>query len=161
MAATSNREEPARAKELLELDHQLCFALYVSSKEIIRRYRPFLEPLHLTYTGYITMLALWESDNVSVKALGERLTLDSGTLTPLLKKMESQSLIARSRSEQDERTVLIRLTPKGRQLKEKAADIPAKVFSASKIDPDKVVQLIDFLHRLSNHLFENPAPEQS
>lgn len=75
--------------EILKLDNQLCFALYVSSKEIIRRYKPLLEPLHLTYTGYITMMALWEKDDISVKDLGNRLTLDSGTLTPLLKKLES------------------------------------------------------------------------
>ena len=88
--------------EPLCLDNQLCFALYVCSKEIIRKYQPLLEPLGLTYTSYITLMCLWEKDNVSVKELGKRLFLDSGTLTPLLKKMEGQGLVLRTRSKKDE-----------------------------------------------------------
>ena len=88
----------------LALDNQLCFALYVCSKEIIRKYNPLLEPLGITYTAYITLLCLWEKDNVTVKELGSRLFLDSGTLTPLLKKMEGQGLLTRTRGGKDERT---------------------------------------------------------
>ena len=98
----------------LALDNQLCFALYVCSKEIIRKYNPLLEPLGLTYTAYITLLCLWEKDNVPVKELGNRLFLDSGTLTPLLKKMETQGLVTRTRNEKDERTVYIQLTKEGK-----------------------------------------------
>lgn len=141
--------------DLLQLDKQLCFALYVSSKEIIRSYQPFLRPLNLTYTGYITMLALWEKDNVTVKSLGERLTLDSGTLTPLLKKLEQLEYIERVRSHEDERSVLIRLTDSGRALKERAAGIPQQVFSAFNIDASTTEPLVNFLHRLSCHLFTN------
>ena len=102
----------------LLLDNQLCFALYVCSKEIIKKYTPILTPLGLTYTSYITLLSLWEKDNVSVKELGNKIYLDSGTLTPLLKKMEAQELLQRKRSSVDERTVYITLTQKGRDMKE-------------------------------------------
>ncbi|MGL6014970.1 MAG: MarR family winged helix-turn-helix transcriptional regulator [Selenomonadaceae bacterium] len=91
------------ADEILTLDKQLCFALYVASKEVIRKYKPLLSPLGLTYTGYIAMLALWEKDNLTVKKLGEKLFLDSGTLTPLLKKLEGLGYIDRIRSTADER----------------------------------------------------------
>ncbi|MBQ5580666.1 MAG: MarR family transcriptional regulator, partial [Clostridia bacterium] len=95
--------------ELLKLDNQLCFSLYVCSKEVIKRYKPLLEPYGLTYTGYITMMALWEKDNVNVKELGSRLFLDSGTLTPLLKKLEVQGYVERTRDPRDERNIIIRL----------------------------------------------------
>jgi len=111
-------------EDLLKLDNQLCFALYVTSKEIIKKYKSLLEPYDLTYTGYITMLALWEEDKVTVKSLGERLYLDSGTLTPLLKKMEAKGLVERHRSLKDERQVYIGLTDKGRAMKDTAGDIP-------------------------------------
>lgn len=131
--------------EILKLDNQLCFALYVSSKEIIRRYKPLLEPLHLTYTGYITMMALWEKDDISVKDLGNRLTLDSGTLTPLLKKLESLSYIERIRSDDDERSVRIRLTEAGRALKAKAASIPEQMICAAGLTPEKLGPLLKSL----------------
>ena len=143
---------------LLKLDHQLCFALYVSSKEIIRRYKPFLDPLNLTYTGYICMLALWEEDDVTVKALGARLTLDSRTLTPLLKRLESLSYIVRTRGEEDKRTVRIRLTEAGKALREPASKIPGQFCAATSIDPERTRMLLDFLHRLSSHLFNHRAP---
>lgn len=131
--------------EILKLDNQLCFALYVSSKEIIRRYKPLLEPLHLTYTGYITMMALWEKDDISVKDLGNRLTLDSGTLTPLLKKLESLSYIERIRSDDDERSVRIRLTEAGRALKAKAALIPEQMICTAGLTPEKLGPLLKSL----------------
>ena len=131
--------------EILRLDNQLCFALYVSSKEIIRRYKPLLEPLHLTYTGYITMMALWEKDDISVKELGNRMTLDSGTLTPLLKKLESLSYIERIRSGDDERSVHIRLTEAGRSLKAKAASIPEQMICSAGLTPETLGPLLKSL----------------
>ena len=105
--------------ELLKLDNEVGFALYACSKGLIRKYNPVLEGLGLTYTSYLVMLALWERDGISVSELGKKLYLDSGTLTPLLKKMEKQGLLQRRRDETDERVVLILLTPKGRALQAK------------------------------------------
>jgi DNA-binding MarR family transcriptional regulator len=110
--------------EQLKLDNQLCFKYYVISKEIIKRYKPLLKPLGLTYTGYITMLVLWETSPINQKTLGQTLTLDSGTLTPLLKKLEKQGLLTRKRSKKDERNVMIALSNKGQRLQQQAKDIP-------------------------------------
>ena len=131
--------------EILKLDNQLCFALYVSSKEIIRRYKPLLEPLHLTYTGYITMMALWEKDDISVKDLGNR-------LTPLLKKLESLSYIERIRSDDDERSVRIRLTEAGRALKAKAALIPEQMICTAGLTPEKLGPLLKSLQAFISDL---------
>ncbi len=114
----------------LKLEHQICFKHYVISKEIIRHYKPLLEPLGLTYTGYIAMLALWEEDEISVKRLSERLYLDSGTLTPLLKKLEKQGLLVRRRSTKDERVVDLFLTEDGKNLKRKAKHVPMKLIES-------------------------------
>lgn len=108
----------------LKLESQLCFPLYVGSKEVVRRYKPFLDGLGITYTQYIVLMALWEEQGVSVGELGAKLYLDSGTLTPLLKKMEANGLIARERSDSDERKVVVTLTQKGHDMKKRAADIP-------------------------------------
>ncbi len=153
MDTASPQKNRTAPMDSLKLDCQLCFALYISSKEIIRRYKPFLEPYHLTYTGYITMIALWEKDGRTVKEIGERLTLDSGTLTPLLKKLESLSYIERARSSEDERTVIIRLTEDGQKLKEQVKDVPSKVFRAANIDPEKTVRLTEALNELSSYLY--------
>ncbi len=110
--------------EIMQLEKQLCFTLYTASRAMTRAYGPLLEPLGLTYPQYLVMLALWEGDGISVKSLGERLDLDSGTLTPLLKRLESQSLVARRRSQIDERVVAIFLTDAGIALQEKAKDVP-------------------------------------
>ncbi|MBN2628061.1 MAG: MarR family transcriptional regulator [Spirochaetales bacterium] len=132
--------------DLLKLDNQLCFALYVTSKEIIRQYKPLLDPLNLTYTGYIAMLALWERDNIPIKDLGTRLYLDSGTLTPLLKKLEKQGLLERVRDSRDERKVLISLTAEGKALKERAADVPRRLICDSRLDGEMVRELLTLLH---------------
>lgn len=136
----------------LALDNQLCFALYVCSKEVIRKYQPFLEPLNLTYTMYITLICLWEKDEVTVKELGTRLFLDSGTLTPLLKKMENQNLITRTRSKTDERTVYIKLTDEGWEMKEKCQEIPAKMACCNIVDMNKVKDLLDCLHQMMGNM---------
>ena len=130
----------------LALENQICFALYVCSKEIIRRYTPILEPLGLTYTSYITLLGLWEKDNITIKELGSRLFLDSGTLTPLLKKMEAQGLITRTRSKEDERTVYINLTEKGKGLREKCLDVPKQMMCYNFLDVNKAGDLLQQLH---------------
>ncbi len=132
----------------LKLENQLCFPLYACSKEIIKKYKPFLDPLDLTYTQYITLMALWEEDNVTVKSLGEKLFLDSGTLTPLLKKMESQQLIIRTRSLNDERNVYIKLTKKGVELKNKVMAIPDRIGECISISPEDAIFLHKILHKL-------------
>ncbi|MGN6712271.1 MAG: MarR family winged helix-turn-helix transcriptional regulator [Anaerocolumna jejuensis] len=134
--------------EILRLDNQLCFALYVCSKEIIKKYKPILEPLGLTYTGYITMLALWEEDNLTVKDLGNKLYLDSGTLTPLLKKLEAQNLINRVRSSNDERNVVITLTEKGRDLKSLAINVPKDLVCSVRFDKETISKTIGNLHSI-------------
>lgn len=109
------------------LDQQLCFALYRASRAVVRAYGPLLEPLGLTYPQYLVMLVLWEEDDVSVKQLGDRLALDSATLTPLLKRLEQQGLVERSRDTEDERVVRVKLGKAGRALEKKAQDIPARL----------------------------------
>lgn len=110
--------------EQLKLDNQVCFPLYAAARDIVRHYKPFLDKLDLTYTQYIALMVLWEEDSASIKELGGRLYLDSGTLTPLCKKLEAKGLVKRVRDEQDERNVIVSLTPKGRALEHKATDIP-------------------------------------
>ena len=138
----------------LALDNQICFALYVCSKEIIRKYNPLLEPLGLTYTAYITLLCLWEKDNVTVKELGSRLFLDSGTLTPLLKKMEGQGLLTRTRGGQDERTVYIKLTDNGKAMKEKCSNIPQQMMCQNIIDMKNAAPLLQTLHQIMHNMDE-------
>ena len=127
--------------DVLKLENQLCFPLYAVAKEITRAYQPYLEPLNLTYTQYITMMVLWEHKEISVKELGNSLYLDSGTLTPLLKKMEQKSWIRRIRSKEDERSVLIQLTSQGEALKEEAVKVPAAVSACVNINPEEAKQL--------------------
>lgn len=133
--------------DILKLDNQLCFALYASSREIIKKYKPFLDPLGLTYTAYITMLVLWEKDDVTVKSLGERLHLDSGTLTPLLKKLEAKGLLRRERRARDERNVYITLTQEGKLLKKDAANVPRELINCSSFDRNSAKELLDLLHQ--------------
>ncbi len=149
---TDKEKNFSEAYDILKLDNQLCFSLYVCSKEIIRLYKPLLDPYGLTYTGYIVMMALWEEDQVTVKNLGKRLFLDSGTLTPLLKKLETLGYIARSRSSQDERNVYIRLTQKGRDFRQEALQIPEKMICALNMDLEKAEQLLQSLHLMMTHL---------
>lgn len=141
--------------EALRLDNQLCFSLYVCSKEIIKRYKPLLEPYKLTYTGYIVMMALWEKDNITVKDLGSRLYLDSGTLTPVLKKLEALDYIKRVRSNMDERNVYIQLTDNGVDLKDKALPIPEKLICSMNLSLENGKKLLDELHQIMR-LFTKP-----
>lgn len=138
--------------EQLKLENQLCFALYVCSKEIIRCMKPYLEKIGLTYTSYIALMGLWEEDGISVNELGNKLYLDSGTLTPLLKKMEKDGLIVRKRSEKDERTVIISLTEKGRAIKISCADVRSKVSGNVAITHETVQEILPKLHKLISAL---------
>jgi DNA-binding MarR family transcriptional regulator len=127
--------------QALLLDNQLCFALYSASLAMTKLYKPLLDELGLTYPQYLVMLVLWEGDGISVSELGERLFLDSGTLTPLLKRMESAGLISRIRAVEDERRVHINLTASGRKLKAKAAKVPGCVLAATQCSLPEVLQL--------------------
>lgn len=144
----SNENNGAENYDLLMLDNQLCFSLYVCSKEIIKRYKPLLDPYDLTYTGYIIMMALWEKDNVTVKELGKRLYLDSGTLTPMLKKLESRDFIKRIRSSSDERNVFIQLSEKGLNLKKDALQIPKDLICNLGLEPQSTGELLGGLHQM-------------
>lgn len=145
----------------LQLDRQLCFAIYACSREITKLYRPLLQDLGLTYTQYVTMLALWEEDNVSVNALGHKLYLDSGTLTPLLKKLETAGWIVRTRDKQDERSVVITLTESGTALREKAVAIPYKLACQLKATPEEGAALLDQVHTLLDRMRKAPDSDSS
>jgi len=132
----------------LKLENQLCFSLYSGARSIVRKYKPFLDPLNLTYTQYICLLVLWEKDQISIKQLGERLMLDSGTLTPLIKKLEKQGLLKRVRQTDDERMVSIELSEKGLALKEEAKEIPFKIASCLNITLKQAIQLKQTLDQL-------------
>ena len=134
--------------DCLKLENQVCFPLYACSKEIVRRYRPLLDELDLTYTQYITMMVLWEHGDSTVNDLGGRLFLDSGTLTPLLKNLESKGYVKRGRSKEDERSVIISLTDEGMDLREKALKVPGAMASCIQLPPEKGKQLYDLLYEV-------------
>ena len=134
--------------ESLKLENQLCFPLYACAKEIVRRYTPLLEPLGLTYTQYIAMMVLWEHKSISVRDMGKLLFLDSGTLTPMLKKMEKAGWIQRKRSERDERMVILTITARGEELHDKAAEIPSKMARCVTLENDEALQLYSLLNKM-------------
>jgi DNA-binding MarR family transcriptional regulator len=134
--------------DCLKIKNQLCFPLYACSKEVVKRYKPFLDPLDLTYTQYITMLVVWEEKEITVKALGDILFLDSGTLTPVLKKLEQKGYVKRSRSKDDERNLIITLTDEGLELKKKACSIPQKLGNCVNLPHEEVEQLYNLLYKL-------------
>ena len=125
----------------LKLENQICFPLYAASRDVIKRYKPYLDDMGLTFTQYITMIVLWEEKTVTVKELGKRLYLDSGTLTPLLKKMEAKGLLTRKRSFEDERNLIVTVTEEGWRLKEMADGIPEKILACSEISLEEAVTL--------------------
>ncbi len=143
--------------ELLRLDKQLCFALYACSREIIKAYKPILDPLDLTYTEYVVLMALWEKDKVPVKELGQKIFLDSGTLTPLLKKMAEKSLVVRERSPSDERSVIISLTSKGKGLEKKCRENPDKLICEAKLDQVDGDALMKNLHKMLENFRDGAA----
>ena len=135
-------------KDPLRLENQLCFPLYACSRETIKLYKPYLDELDLTYTQYIAMMVLWEKKSVTVKELGAVLHLDSGTLTPLLKKMEAKGLLTRRRSTEDERSLIVSLTEQGEALRERAVDIPAKMPKCVNLEPEEARELYRLLYKL-------------
>ncbi len=134
----------------LRLENQLCFPLYAAARQVVNHYTPYLKPLGLTYTQYIVFLALWESGDCTVGDLCRRLRLDNGTLTPLLKKMQEAGYVSRERSDEDERVVMIRLTPLGWALREKAGEIPARVAPCVRLAPEDAAALHTILYKLLN-----------
>lgn len=147
---------PAGADAWLALDHQLCFALYSASLAMTKAYKPLLAPLGLTYPQYLVMLVLWEGDGVTVSQLGDRLKLDSGTLTPLLKRLEAQALLQRLRDAADERRVLLQLTPAGRALKARARGVPQAIACATACDLQQIGALAHQLTVLRDRLIDFP-----
>ena len=132
----------------LQLKNQICFPLYACSKEVVRRYKPYLDELDLTYTQYIAMMVLWEHKEITVKEIGEYLYLDSGTLTPVLKTLEKKGLLKRKRSEEDERVLKVSITKKGMELKEEAKDIPLKLGACIRLTPEEARELYTLLYKV-------------
>lgn len=134
--------------EALRLCNQLCFPLYAAAREVVKKYTPALEKLDLTYTQYIAMMVMWEEHQITVKALGEKLFLDSGTITPVLKSLEKKGFVSRARSEADERVLIATVTPKGMQLREDALSVPASVGGCMPIEREEAVTLYRLLYKL-------------
>lgn len=153
------KPKPPQVGDLLRLDLQLCFALYTSGNLMSRLYRPLLEPLGLTYPQYLAMMALWETSPQTVGALGRKLSLDSGTLTPLFKRLEGAGLVVRQRDPEDQRRVLIALTEAGSALKAQAADIPWTMLCQLPLPPEEAVALKATLTRLAAGLGEMVTDE--
>jgi DNA-binding MarR family transcriptional regulator len=136
----------------LKLENQLCFPLYACAKEVVRRYKPMLDKLDLTYTQYIAMMVLWSRKKVNVKELGECLYLDSGTLTPVLKKLESKGYITRERSEKDERNLIVTITEDGEALNTKAVCIPSEMSACVRLTPGEAKTLYELLYKLLGNM---------
>ena len=134
--------------DALKLEKQLCFPLYAVSKEIVKKYKPFLDELDLTYTQYITMMVMWEHKEMNVKELGEHLYLDSGTLTPVLKKLEQKGWVKRNRAKEDERVLIVTLTTEGEKLRDKAVEIPQKVGVCVCLDQEEAASLYKILYKI-------------
>jgi len=132
----------------LKLENQLCFPLYACSKEIVRRYKTYLDKLDLTYTQYIVMMVMWEEKELNVKELGDKLFLDSGTLTPVLKKLEAKGYVTRERSKIDERTLIVTLTDGGKELRESAVGIPVGMRGCLKLSDEEMIQLRTMLNKI-------------
>ena len=134
--------------DTLKLENQLCFPLYAASHSIIRQYRPYLDELGLTYTQYIAMMVFWEEKKISVKELGRKLFLDSGTLTPVLKCLEAKGYVTRSRSRDDERVLLVEITPRGEALRDAALSVPRNMACCLPLSPDEALTLYTLLYKV-------------
>jgi DNA-binding MarR family transcriptional regulator len=156
MPTTKPSRNDAAANDWLQLDGQLCFALYSASLATTRLYKPLLEPLGLTYPQYLALLVLWEHGEQSVGALGEKLFLDSGTLTPLLKRMEAAGWLTRTRAADDERRVIVGLTPAGRRLRERARVVPQQLAAATGCTAAELVTLTQRLQALRDQILASP-----
>ena len=134
--------------DALKIENQLCFPLYACSREVIKQYKPYLDKMDLTYTQYVVMMALWEETEMTVKALGDRLYLDSGTLTPLLKKLEAKGYITRTRSRKDERNLLVAVTESGAALREEAMAMPRAIENHTELSREEVETLYKLLYKI-------------
>ena len=137
--------------DALKLENQLCFPLYACSKEVVKQYRQYLDELNLTYTQYITMMVLWEKKCLTVKELGKELYLDSGTLTPLLKKLEAKNLLTRKRSEADERNLIVTITEEGEALKDEALHIPEEMMKCINLEREEIREMYRMLYKMLEH----------
>ena len=135
-------------KEMMKLKNQLCFPLYAAAREIVGLYTPYLKPLGLTYTQYLVFLVLWEKDGITVGEICEKLILDNGTLSPLLKKMEKDGFLKKARSKEDDRVVIVSLTEKGREMQQKAKDVPKRVAGCISLPQEKSQTLYTLLYEL-------------
>ncbi len=136
----------------LKLESQLCFPLYVCSREIIKKYKPFLDKYDLTYTQYIAMMVMWDKNEINVKELGRHLHLDSGTLTPVMKKLESKGYITRNRSKEDERNLSLKITTKGKNLKEKMKSLPQEVGKCINLNENEAIDLYKILYKILENI---------
>jgi len=152
--ASSTLDNSPDIPELL-LKNQLCFPLYSASKEVVRRYTPLLKPFNLTYTQYIAMMALWEHESLDVKTLGELLFLDSGTLTPLLKKLEEKSLVLRQKTNKDGRQLIVSLTQKGKDLRREMQIVPHQIGSCVNLSPEEGAELKRLLLKVLSNVTES------
>lgn len=140
--------------DVLKLENQLCFPIYACAREIAKKYKPFLNRIDLTYTQYIAMMVIWEKEKLNVKELGKYLYLDSGTLTPVLKKLESKGYIKRARSKYDERNLIVTLTDRGNKLREQAVEIPMQVGKCVKLKLEEAQELYKLLYKMLNNMNE-------
>ena len=138
--------------DALKLENQICFPLYACAKEIVRRYKPFLDEIDLTYTQYITMMVMWEKESITVKDLGEHLYLDSGTLTPVLKALEKKGFVARNRSKEDERVLIVSITEEGMTLRDRAVNIPMQIGSCVDMTQSDAAKLYELLYKILGSL---------
>jgi DNA-binding MarR family transcriptional regulator len=136
----------------LQLQNQICFPLYVIAKEITGLYRPFLDEIGITYPQYLVMMVLWENDGLPVNHIGEKLFLDSGTLTPLLKRLETKGVISRKRKKEDERVVEVFLTEAGKQLQQKACEIPGKIQTKIGVETEDLLHLKETILKILNKI---------
>lgn len=139
---------PANKYDILKLENQLCFPLYAGSRELIKKYSRVLEPLDLTYTQFIAMVVLWEKKSMTVKEMGSKLYLDSGTLTPLLKKLEAKGFVERARSKKDERNLIVTITKEGMSLRDKALGMPAEFAGLSGLTEEESEELYRLLYKI-------------
>lgn len=133
---------------MLKLENQLCFPMYACSREIVKKYHPYLDEIGLTYTQYIVMMVMWADRKITVKQLGEKLYLDSGTLTPVLKSLESKGYVTRTRSAEDERVLIVEITETGELLKDRAAEIPPRIACCVSLTPDEATELYRLLYKV-------------
>lgn len=148
-------------RDALLLDNQLCFALYAASRAMVQAYQPLLEPLGLTYPQYLVLMVLWEEEGIPVKRLGQRLQLDSGTLSPVLKRMEAAGLVTRTRASADERVVLVGLTDAGRALEDRAAEVPRTLICDMNVPYEQLTALRDAVNLLTQSLTRQATMEES